>query len=101
MENALLSLAQTVDDEKSFVRFLAAMREECQSSKHDCEARNENCLEQEHWQTRSTVNFLKAIEEWASGDFAEGWHGGEPILRRVATMLSVGKFLRHEDMPPR
>jgi len=98
---ALINLAQQVTDEKSFVRFLTTLREECESSQHDCETRDENCVEGNHWQTRSTKNFLRTIEWWAGGDFAEGEHGGDPILRRVATMLCVGKHLRHEDMPPR
>ena len=96
---ALLHLAQQVTDERSFVNFLSALREDCESSHHDCESRYENCLEDGHWQTRSTKNFLRSIEWWAGGDFADGEHGGDPILRRVATMLCVGKHLRNEDVP--
>ena len=98
---ALLNLAQQVDDEKTFVRFLTALREHCESSQHDCESEYRDCNEEGHWQTRSTKNFLRTIEWWSGGDFADGAHGGDPILRRVATMLCVGKHLRHEDMPPR
>jgi hypothetical protein len=96
---ALIELAQQVTDEKTFVRFLTALREDCESSHHDCEARYENCIEESHWQTRSTKNFLRSMEDWSGGDFVEGEHHGEPILRRVATMLCVGKFLRNEDAP--
>ena len=95
----LMELAQAVTDEKSFVRFLAAMREDCESSTHDCEARYASCLEQDHFQARSTVNFLRSMEDWSHGDFAEGQHGDDPILRRVATMLYVGRYLRSEDRP--
>ena len=42
------------------------------------------------------------MEDWVScGDFADGVHHGEPILRRVATMLWVGRHLLLEDYPPR
>lgn len=102
MANALMDLLLQVDDEASFNRFLSALRADCESSKHDCEQRYDECIQEEHWQTRSTKNFLRSVEEWATGgDFAEGVHHGEPILRRVATMLYVGKHLRNEDWPPR
>jgi hypothetical protein len=102
MADKLIDLVQQVHDEASFNRFLTALRADCESSQHDCEQRYAECIPEEHWQTRSTKNFLRAVEEWATGgDFAEGVHHGEPILRRVATMLYVGKYLRHEDYPPR
>ena len=102
MPNALMEMLGTVEDETTFIRFLSALRADCEASRHDCESRYEDCLPEEHWQSRSTKNFLKSVEDWASrGDFADGVHHGEPILRRVATMLYVGKYLRHEDMPPR
>ena len=100
MANKWEDLIEQVTDERSFLRFLAALREDCERSKHDCERRYEDCLPDDHWQTRSTKNFLKAVESWAvGGDFEEGVHHGEPILRRVATMLYVGRYLRHEDAP--
>jgi hypothetical protein len=103
MANALTDLLEQVIDETTFNRFLSALRADCESSPHDCERGFDvSCLEGEHWQTRSTKNFLRSVEAWATGgDFAEGVHHGEPILRRVATMLYVGKYLRHEDYPPR
>jgi hypothetical protein len=102
MSNPLTDLLAQVNDETTFIRFLSALREDCEKSQHDCERRYEDCLPEEHWQTRSTSNFLKSVEDWASrGDFADGVHHGEPMLRRVATMLYVGKYLRHEDWPPR
>jgi hypothetical protein len=96
---ALVNLAQQVTDERSFVRFLTVLREDCESSHHDCEAQYNNCIEDNHWQTRSTKNFLRSMEDWAGGDFVEGEHGGDPILRRVATMLCVGRHLLSEDRP--
>lgn len=102
MANALTDLLAEVTDEASFIRFLSALRADCEASEHDCEQRYDDCLPAEHWQTRSTKNFLKSVESWAAGgDFAEGVHHGEPMLRRVATMLYVGKYLRHEEWPPR
>lgn len=99
MANALMELLEKVTDERSFLRFLTALREACEASTHDCEQSYADCLPDEHWQTRSTKNFLKSMEEWAGGDFADGQHGGDPILRRVATMLYVGRYLRSEDRP--
>ena len=101
MSNTLMNLLEQVTDEKSFLRFFRALREACEKSEHDCEQRDEDCVSKEHWQTRSTKNFLKSMEAWAGGDFADGLHGGDPMLRRVATMLYVGRYLRHEDYPPR
>jgi hypothetical protein len=100
MTNALMEMLAEVKDERTFVRFLSALRADCEASKHNCEARYDDCVP-EHWQSKSTVNFLRSMEEWAGGDFVEGEHGDDPILRRVATMLYVGRYLRNEDMPPR
>lgn len=99
MAKATMELLQTVKDERTFVQFLTALREDCEESTHDCERRYADCLPQEHWQTRSTVKFLRSMEDWAGGDFVEGQHGDDPILRRVATMLFVGKYLLSEDRP--
>ena len=101
MSNALMDLVAQVTDETSFLRFFRALREDCEKSAHDCERGDEDCVLEQHWQTRSTKNFLKSMEAWAGGDFADGLHHGEPMLRRVATMLYVGRYLRHEDLPPR
>ena len=100
MSDALMALVQEVHDEKSFVRFLSALRADCESSEHDCERSYNDCLPGGHWQTRSTKNFLRSVEDWAAGgDFAGGVHHGEPMLRRVATMLYVGRYLLSEDRP--
>lgn len=102
MSNALQDLLAKVEDETTFIRFLSALRADSEASRHDCESGYDECLPEDHWQTRSTTKFLRAAEDWASrGDFADGEHYGEPMLRRVATMLYVGKYLRHEDYPPR
>jgi len=99
MSANLPELLQTVHDEKTFVQFLTALREDCESSEHDCERRYDDCLPEGHWQARSTKNFLRSMEDWSGGDFVDGEHGGEPMLRRVATMLYVGRYLRNEDRP--
>lgn len=99
MYQQLLDLAQQVTDEKSFVRFLTALREDCeQNSNNRCEENIRRCDPERDWETRSTAKYLRSVEEWAAnGDFADGQHYGEPILRRVATMLLVGRHLRSED----
>jgi hypothetical protein len=99
MAKATIEMLQTVTDEKTFVQFLQALREDCEAERHDCETRYEDCIPDNHFQSRSTVNFLKSMEEWAGGDFVEGAHGDDPILRRVATMLWVGRYLRNADAP--
>ena len=96
MPDTIRDLLAKVEDETTFIRFLSALRADSEASRHD------DCVPEDHWQTRSTTKFLRAAEDWASrGDFADGVHHGEPLLRRVATMLYVGKYLRHEDYPPR
>jgi hypothetical protein len=100
MSKATAELLQAVKDEATFNQFLTALREDCEASEHDCENRYQDCLPAEHWQTRSTVKFLRSVEDWATGgDFAQGVHHGDPILRRVATMLWVGRHLLSEDRP--
>jgi hypothetical protein len=102
MPDTIRDLLAKVEDETTFIRFLSALRADSEASRHDCESRYDDCLPEDHWQTRSTTKFLRAVEDWASrGDFADGVHHGEPMLRRVATMLYVGKYLRHEDYPRR
>lgn len=53
----------------------------------------------DHFESRKTQNFLRSMEDWAGGDFGDGVHHGEPLLRRFATMLFVGRNLRSEDRP--
>jgi len=99
MANEMMELLGQVTDEKSFVRFLGILAAQAEASTHDCERSYRDCVPEEHWQTRSTAKFLRSAEEWGGGDFADGAHGGEPILRRVATMLYVAKYLRSDDRP--
>lgn len=101
MAKALIDLVQEVTDEQSFLRFLHALIEDCESHERDCARRSYwDCAQSNHWETSSTKDFLKSAEDWAAGgDFAEGRHYDEPILRRVATMLYVGRNLRPEDRP--
>ncbi len=90
MANPLTDLIEKVVDETSFLEFLKALRENCE----DEDARDDA------WETRSTKDFLRSAEDWAAGgDFAEGRHYGDPMLRRIATMLYVGKYYRPEDRP--
>jgi hypothetical protein len=101
MANRLTELLEKVADEKSFNQFLSALREDCESHERDCDSRSYwSCVTEGHWETRSTSSFLRSVEDWATrGDFADGVHHGEPILRRVATMLYVGRHLLSEERP--
>ena len=101
MADRLMELLEKVKDEKSFNQFLTALREECENHERDCDRRSHyECATEGHWETHSTSSFLRSVEDWATrGDFADGKHYGEPILRRVATMLYVGKNFRPEDRP--
>lgn len=101
MSNTVRDLVEQVTDETSFLRFLTALREDCQTH-GNCSQRfyREECVPNDHWETNSTKDFLRSVEDWATGgDFAEGVHHGEPMLRRVATMLYVGKYFRPDDRP--
>lgn len=100
MANELGELVQAVTDETSFNRFLSALRQDCETHESSCRAPYRACAQSDHWETRSTKDFLKSVEEWATGgDFAEGVHHGEPLVRRIATMLYVGRYFRPEDRP--
>jgi len=101
MANALYEMLETITDEKSFIRFLKALREDCEQHERDCPRRDYfNCATQQHWETHSTGAYLRSVEDWASrGDFADGVHHGEPMLRRFATMLLVGRHLLSEERP--
>lgn len=90
----LLNVAQSVTDEKSFVRFLDALIKDCEDHERDCPRPNwRHCAFQQHWESGSTAQYLRSIREWTGGDFIEGRHGGDPILRRVATMMLVGRHI--------
>lgn len=100
MANGYQDLVANVTDEASFLRFLRALREDSEAENaRDCRGYRE-CAANDHWETKSTADFLRSVESWATeGDFAEGMHHGEPMLRRIATMLYVGRYLRPEDRP--
>jgi hypothetical protein len=99
MPTDLVEMLQMVTDETSFNRFLSALREDCETHERSCRG-HQACAQSDHWETHSTKDFLKSVEAWAiGGDFAEGVHHGEPLLRRIATMLYVGRYLRPEDRP--
>ncbi|MCU1349160.1 MAG: hypothetical protein JWO56_2190 [Acidobacteria bacterium] len=103
MANNLRELLESVVDETTFLRFLTALREDCESHERDCPKFSYyECAIADHFETHSTRDFLRSMEDWGTrGDFAEGVHHGEPILRRIATMLYVGRGLRVEDRPQR
>ena len=87
-------LLEQITDETSFLRFLRALREECEAHEH---LHQRDHPDEVLWDAFATKDFLRAAEDWASGgDFAEGRHYGEPMLRRVATMLLAGKWRLRE-----
>jgi hypothetical protein len=91
MADPLIHLVEKVTDETSFLVFLKAFRENCEREQGCRRGLSED--HEDHWETHSTLDFLRSAEDWAAnGDFAEGQHYGEPMLRRVATMLYVGKY---------
>jgi hypothetical protein len=87
-------MIEQVTDEKSFNRFLTALRKDCESHERDRNGHHpSDCVEGQHFETHSTRDFLKSMENWATkGDFADGQHYGEPILRRIAAMMWVGRL---------
>jgi hypothetical protein len=103
MADRLIGMLETIVDETTFLRFLTALREDCEGHERDCRKYSyEDCAVNDHWETASTRDFLRSMEDWGTrGDFADGVHHGEPMLRRIATMLYVGRNLRPEDRPGR
>jgi hypothetical protein len=85
----LMVLRERVVDERSFVEFLRALRDWCERSEG----------QDFHWETHATRDYLRSMEDWTGGDFIEGRHGDEPILRRVATLLLVGMHRVRDDPP--
>ena len=99
MSTQLMQLVQEVTDEASFNRFLTALREDCERER-ECRGSYWDCVQEQHWETKSTDAFLRSMEDWATrGDFGEGVHHGEPLLRRFATMLYVGRNLLPHERP--
>jgi hypothetical protein len=94
MNHPLYEMLETVTDEKSFNHFLTALRKDCEAhERHGAGHDRLECAEGQHFETHSTRDFLKSMENWATkGDFADGEHYGEPILRRIATMMWVGRL---------
>ena len=102
MPNTLEDMLAEVTDEASFIRFLHALRKACAAGGIDpyhprlvdgvpVDDPNDLVHHFQPWETPSTVDFLRSSENWASrGDFADSEHFGEPMLRRIATMLYVG-----------
>ncbi|HEV7241261.1 MAG TPA: hypothetical protein VGQ36_18660 [Thermoanaerobaculia bacterium] len=95
-----MSRLETVNDEQSFLRFLRALRDDCERSERECRPPHQDCMLQGHWESHSTKDFLRSAEDWGTrGDFGDGRHYGDPILRRVATMLFVGRYRIRETHP--
>ena len=89
----LYEMFQQVTDERSFSEFLTALRKDCEWHERHCDRRDPiRCAEGQHIQSHSTTDFLRSMEEWSQGDFADGSHGGAPVLQRVAAMLWVGRM---------
>lgn len=101
MSHPLYEMIEKVTDEKSFNEFLVAFRKDCEAHQRDGSRHDPNeCAEGQHFENYSTRDFLKSMENWATkGDFADGEHYGEPILRRIATMMLVARLRwpDHED----
>jgi len=96
--NKPYDLLEQITDETSFLRFLRALREECEEDErgqHSPDARVPP------WESFATKDFLRGAEEWAAnGDFGAGRHYGDPMLRRVAAMLLAGKYKVREPERP-
>jgi hypothetical protein len=103
MYQELMDLSQKVTDEKSFCEFLTALRKDCESHQRDCVRHgSQECIEGHHFEAHNTRDFLYTMEDWATrGDFRDGRHYGDPILRRIATMLVVARFKTREPEPDR
>ncbi|HYH09896.1 MAG TPA: hypothetical protein VEK11_22805 [Thermoanaerobaculia bacterium] len=91
MPHKLYDMLETIHDETSFVAFLAALIEDLEKHERAQPHDRIECAEGDHFTSHATRDFLRSMEEWAHGDFGEGEHHGEPILRRIATMLYVGR----------
>ena len=86
-------LLPQVTDEQSFLQFLRVLREDLETSERECYAPGHpGCAEAQHWESTSTKDFLRSMEWWGGGDFGDGQHHGEPMLRRIATMLYAAKY---------
>jgi hypothetical protein len=97
MSDELMDLVQKVHNETTFIQFLRAMIQDLEKTERECSPYPSHiCVAEGHWESRTAKDYLESVEDWASrGDFADGVHFGEPILRRVATMLYVGRYRKH------
>jgi hypothetical protein len=102
MAETLPDLIEKIHDEQSFLRFFRALREDYEATERNCHNPHGHiCVAEGHWESRSIRDFLRSSEDWGTrGDFGEGVHHGEPILRRIATMLYVGRYKLREEPPP-
>ena len=90
----LSQLIETVHDQVTFVKFLTALREDCERTERECRAQSpHHCLEVGHWESRSVLDYLKSAEDWAvQSGFGAGQDRGEPVIRTIARILYVGRY---------
>lgn len=99
----LQELIETVHDQVTFVHFLHALREDCERTERECQPYpRHHCAEEEHWESRSVVDYLKSAEDWAvASGFGAGEDRGEPVIRTIARILYVGRWKVRNTEPDR
>lgn len=88
-------LLMSVTNEQSFLHFLRVLRAEVEKSEQECAGRFCQACGEGHipFSAFATKDYLRSAEDWGSrGDFGEGQHYDEPMLRRVAAMLFSAAF---------
>lgn len=88
MPNDWSAIIQEVKDEQTFLQFLRTLREDWKNGGADSDL---------PWESETIGEFLDSAIDWgARGDFGEGQHYGDPMLRRVAAMLFTGRWKLRE-----
>ena len=91
MPEPLEDVLLRVTDEKSFIEFLRELAADFHRPPEKVFDGSE-WIEIVRWTNKSVPQFLLGGAAWGSGDFVEGEHGGEPLLRRVATLLYAARY---------